>query len=474
MDIVDNARWAAISQLSRVGMQLAGMMLLSRLLAPGDFGVMAMALAVINLAYLLRDLGTSAAIVQRRELDDRTIGAVFGLNLIVGAGLALVICAASAGIGYFFRSNDLPSLLMLLSLVFPVSASSAVFQSLLERESKFRLLARIEITSGLCGLLTSAALAWHGAGVVCLAAQTLVTVSMSAIQLWRARTWTPSGFGLDGIRSIVHYSGNLTLFNLINYFARNADSLIIGRMLGSAALGVYSQAYKVMLFPVQNLTFIATRALFPVMSRLQDQRPQARDVYLRTVTLIVGLTGPLMGGVWIVRAECVELVFGHQWGAVVPILAWLAPVGFIQSIVSTTGTVFMAFGQTKRLMHLGIIATVLQVGAFVIGAGHDVVVVAGLYCVANLINFAIAMHATMRQFDARLGTLMGGIGPAIGATAFALAAAYLMHAYLSSAAVRGPLVLAGTILTEAAVYAAIRFDWIISVLVAAGRRRAQG
>jgi len=474
MDIVNNARWAAISQLSRVGMQFAGMMLLSRLLAPGDFGVMAMALVAINLAYLLRDMGTAAAIVQRRELDDRTIGAVYGLNLIVGTGLAVIVFAASAGIGHFFRSNGLPAVLALLSLVFPIGASSAVFQSLHERASNFRLLARIEITSGLCGLLTAVALAWHGAGVICLAAQSLVTVSVSAVQLWRARTWTPSGFELDGIRSIVHYSGNLTLFNLINYFARNADSLIIGRMLGPIALGVYSQAYRVMLFPVQNLTFIATRALFPVISGLQDHREQARDVYVKTVMLIVGLTGPLMGGVWVVRSEFVNVVFGSNWTAVVPILAWLAPVGFIQSIVSTTGTVFMAFGRTKRLMHLGIVATVLQVGAFVIGASHDVVRVAELYCFANLINFAIAMHATMRQFDSGLSVLLSRIGPALGCTAIALAAAGLVRAYLVSVGVRGPIVLTVTILAEAVVYAALRFDWIVTTLSVAGYRRAAG
>lgn len=474
MDIVDSARWAAISQLSRVGMQFAGMMLLSRLLAPGDFGVMAMALAAINLAHLLRDMGTAAAIVQRRELDDRTIGAVYGLNLIVGVGLAAIVCTAAAGIGHFFRSDGLPAVLALLSLVFPISASSAVFQSLHERESNFRLLARIEITSGLGGLLTAVALAWHGAGVICLAAQSLVTVSLSAAQLWRARTWTPSGFELGGIRSLVHYSGNLTLFNLINYFARNADSLIIGRMLGPIALGVYSQAYRVMLFPVQNLTFIATRALFPVISGLQDHRPQARDVYVKTVMLIVGLTGPLMGGIWITRAEFVDVVFGGKWTAVVPILAWLAPVGFIQSIVSTTGTVFMAFGRTKQLMQLGIVATVLQVGAFVIGAGHDVVRVAELYCLANLINFAIAMHATMRQFDSRLTMLLGRIGPALGSTAIALAAACLVRAYLVSIGVRGPIVLTGTLLAEAVLYAALRFDWIVATLSAAGNRRTAG
>ncbi|MDI7065034.1 polysaccharide biosynthesis C-terminal domain-containing protein, partial [Klebsiella pneumoniae] len=104
-----------------------------------------------------------------------------------------------------------------------------------------------------------------------------------------------------------------------------------------------------------------------------------------------------------------HIVFGAKWSAVVPVLAWLAPVGFIQSVVSTTGTVFMATGNTKSLMKLGLIATVLPVGGFIIGAFWDVNHVAAMYALANLINFFVAMTATMKHLGSGISYLLARI-----------------------------------------------------------------
>jgi O-antigen/teichoic acid export membrane protein len=465
VSLINNAKWTAVSQFSRVGMQLIGMIVLSRLLAPGDFGAMAMALVVINLANLLRDMGTSAALIQRRELDDDTIGAVFTLNLVIGGVLAATTCATSGVLGSFFNSRDLQSMLNVLAFVFPITSSASVFQSLLERQSKFRLLARIEIVSSLSGLGTAVVLAHKGAGIMCLPAQTLVAAITSAVQLWCVRPWSNfHRLNVTGIKAIISFSGNLTLFNLINYFARNADSLIIGRILGPASLGVYSQAYKIMLFPVQNLTSIATRALFPVISRFQDNPKQAADVYVRLVFLIIGVTGPLMGGVWILREEFIHLVLGNKWMNVVPILAWLAPVGFIQSIVSTTGTVFMAFGRTRTLMRLGIVATILQVSAFLLGANFGLVRVAEFYCIANVINFFVAMHFTMRQFASGLRELLVGIQGPISATVVTLLVTHGLHQYMRSVFSDNRILLFATVVVELLIYATLRYRWVLATL----------
>ncbi|WP_421016166.1 oligosaccharide flippase family protein, partial [Klebsiella michiganensis] len=174
------------------------------------------------------------------------------------------------------------------------------------------------------------------------------------------------------IKGLLGFSGNLTLFNFINYFSRNMDSMIIGRYMSSSILGAYSLAYRLMLFPIQNLTFVVNRALFPVISRYQDDNKKLKESYLNTLFYILMIVIPLMTGLAILNEAFVNLVFGHNWSLTASILVWLAPTGIIQAMLSTTGTVFMAKARTDVLMRLGIIGAVLQISAFILGSQYNI------------------------------------------------------------------------------------------------------
>src|SRR5699024_483089 len=144
---------------------------------------------------------------------------------------------------------------------------------------------------------------------------------------------------------LLAFSGNLTLFNMINFFSRNTDSIIIGRFLGTTILGSYSLAYRIMLFPLQNLTFILSRSFFHVMSRLQNNNEEIAIIYFKTVKFIFFIVSPLMCGLTLLREPFIELVFGSKWSLTADILMWLAPTAIIQSIVSSTGSVIMSKGK---------------------------------------------------------------------------------------------------------------------------------
>lgn len=472
MTFINNAKWAAVSQFSRVGLQLLGMLFLARLLGPAEYGVMAIATVVVNLANLLRDLGTSAAVIQRSELDEDAKATVFWLNLGVGFVLATIVAGTAELIGRIFSSPQLPHVLWLLAFSFPLTACSAVHQALLERNSRFRLAARIEVLSSATGLSVAILLAHFHFGVFCLPAQILSAAALSSTQLWISSRWYPKGkFNRRSLNYVFSYSGNLAAFNLINYLARNADSIIIGKLLGSIQLGVYSQAYRIMLFPLQNMTFVATRALFPILSRHQSEPLVLRDLYLRTVLMVMAITGPLMGGIWVLRAEFVHIVFGEKWNAVIPILAWLAPVGFLQSMVSTTGTVFMATGKTKVLMNLGILATTLQVGAFFIGATRDANYVAAMYFIANLINFFIAMHWTMKHIDSSLTFLLSKIIKPIMSSVVMIILMIIAKNRLAEIGIEGFYLATIVAAIGFVAYSAAGFGWIRGMIYAFPERR---
>ncbi|MEO8631654.1 MAG: lipopolysaccharide biosynthesis protein, partial [Betaproteobacteria bacterium] len=404
-------------------------LVLARLLAPAEYGLMTMATVVITFASIFREMGTTAALIQKRELSERTTAAVFWFNVLTGISVAAIIAAVTPLIARGFRTEALTTVIWALVPVFPIASLASAHQALLERESRFKVLARIEVSSAVVSLIVAIVLALNGAGVYSLVAQTLTTAVLSTTQLWLASRWRPRvRVAWSELGAVLGFSSNLVGFNLVNFFARNADSMIIGRYIGSAALGTYSLAYKLMLFPTQNLTFVVGRSMFPIMSRQQDDRARNAALYRRSVGAIAMITAPMMSGAFMLSEPLVNIVFGAQWAGAGGVLAWLAPVGFLQSIGSTTGTVFMAHGKTATLMRLGIFCAVLQVAAFIAGVPYGVEGVAACYFLAHLVIVPLCLLFALRELDGELRLLLQRlVGPLVSSAIMCLAL-WVLHA----------------------------------------------
>jgi PST family polysaccharide transporter len=172
--------------------------------------------------------------------------------------------------------------------------------------------------------------------------------------------------------------------------------------MASSVLGAYSLAYRIMLFPIASLTFVATRALFPILSKNQDDHETLKKTYLNCVFSILFIVVPLMSGLAFLSKPFVILVFGKEWLLTSSILLWLAPTAIIQSVLSTSGTVFMAKGRTDILMKLGILGMLLYMSAFIIGVQYNIITFAKFYFLANIINFFPAMYLLMKIINGNL------------------------------------------------------------------------
>lgn len=472
-----NARWVMLSQAVRLGLQLAGVMVLARLLGHAEYGLMAMIMVVVNLANLLRDMGTTAAVVQKAELTGEVTNSVFWFNVLVGLVLTLGLVALSGPIAAAFRTPAVQPLLQLLAPVFLLTSLGAVHRALLERVSDFRNLVRIEIANGVFSLAVTIAAAWAGYGAYSWVIGMLASSVLTNLQLWLASRWLPQAPRLGGMREIARFSGNLTGFNFINYFSRNADGFIVGRYLGPDPLGIYSAAYKIMLFPVQNLAWAANRALYPVMSRRQDNLREVASLYLRSIAVIAAVSAPLMTGVFVLREPFVVVMMGEKWLAVAEVLKWLAPVGFVQSIASTGGPVFMVRDRTHLLLRLGALGAVLQVGAFALGVRWGVEGVAACYLAANLLYAAPTLALVLRLLEARAAELVDALRAPL-LCAGAMAAFLVPLRSLPAVAEAGPLAeLIFCTVAGAIVYGALFFLFApdqgrIVLSLVPGRRKA--
>jgi len=400
-------KWASVSRFGRLGMQFITTVVLARLLSPSDFGLMGMTLVVIGFVDIFKDLGTAAAVIHRKDLSEELCSSVYWVNVAFGLCAMAAIYLLSPFVAQFYNEPRVSAILKTLSLTFFISGLATVHLALLERKLAFNTIAKIEISASAAGSLLGIGSALSGAGVWSLVFQSLTVVLVTTLLLIAVSKWKPGLiFRWSEVRSIGNYSLNLTGFNIFNYFARNADYLLIGKFLGAQSLGYYTLAYNIMLFPLQNISHIIGRVIFPYYSSIQHDNAGFRDAFLKVAGAISLVTFPMMFGIVTVAEPFIQTLFGPQWAPVVLLLKILALVGLIQSIGTTVGAIYQAKGRTDWLFRWGIASGTFMVLALAIGLQWNIVGVAVACAAASSIlaypNFAIPF----RLIDLRTAELV--------------------------------------------------------------------
>jgi O-antigen/teichoic acid export membrane protein len=382
------SKWVAVSQASRVAAQLLGMVILARLLSPSDFGVVAMAMLVTGFAAIFRNFGTVQAVIQRRELPSALLDSVFWLNVGIGLAIAILLALLAPVIAIAMREPQLTGVLWLLALAFPIVSLGLVQQALLERASRFRSVAAIECCAAFAGLAAGVLAALAGWGVYSLVSQAIVAWTVVTAGLWVASTWRPAWrCSLALIRELAGFSGNLVGFNIVHFFGRNIDTMLIGRYLGATDLGYYNLAYRLMMWPLQNISWVAARALFPALSRLQDDKRRLRQGYVRAASAVFLITAPLSLGLFVLREPFVLALMGERWLKVADVLFWLAPVSMLQSVGTTVGWLYLSTGRTDILFKFAVLFVAAATCGIVVGLQWGLEGVAAAYCATALVLF---------------------------------------------------------------------------------------
>ncbi len=415
--------WSASSKILIQILQFGTTVVLARLLTPGDYGLVAIVLTFVGFAQLFTDLGLGAAVIHRPRLDQPTLSTAFWLNAGSGFALTALFCGLAYPISLLYGQPKLTWLVITGSLSFSL-AMYAVHLALLERSMSFRTIASIEFSGAVCFTVVAVVTAVGGLGPYSLIVGSLTQAALKTVLMWNSVRWWPSWtFTRAALRELWQYSGHLFGFNVINYWSRNSDNLLIGKFLGAAVLGSYARAYNLMMLPVQQVTGVVGRVLFPAFTKLRDDENRLREAYLRSVRVMASISAPLSLTLAASAGPFVSVVYGSRWDAVAPVLALLALSGPAQVISGTFGAVYQALGMTKVMFRRGIWATLITVAAIAIGLHWGVKGVA----LALLIKFWILMPLNGRPMWTRLGAsgvrVIGQLWPVAFSCAFMYGAA---------------------------------------------------
>lgn len=376
---------AITSQGMKFLVTIAATSVMARLLTPADYGLIGMVAFVTGFVSMYKDLGLSAATIQRSEINSDQISTLFWINVLLSVGITIVTAAIAPLVSWFYAEPRLTWITVVTSFGFLISGLAVQHEALLRRQMRYFALAAISLTSVIAGYVAGILMAWRGFSYWALVASQLAVALTSTVLIVAVCRWTP---GLPkrntGVRSMIRFGGNLTGFTTINYFSRNLDNLLIGRFWGAQQLGLYTRAYQLMGLPIDQINEPLTSVAVPSLSRLTDSPESYRRAYLRMLEKVALLTMPFVVLMIVTADWIVQIVLGSQWTGAVRIFILLGVTGLFQPIANTTGWLLISQGRTNHLLQWGFISGPIIMGAILVGLPWGATGVAASYAIARV------------------------------------------------------------------------------------------
>ena len=404
--VFSSARWLALGQLITQVVRFGVTIVLAHLIAPAEFGLVTMAGTFTALAWLFATLGTGPVLVQRRELSETLLRSLAFLGIAVGFALSLLLAALAPQIARFYGEPQVAWIVLATGSSFAISSFGLVPDGLLQRDLRFSRLVIIETVQLLSSSLLTIVLALAGWGVWALVTGNLFSVALRSAALLASSPWRLRlGFDAPTLREVSGFSGSVLAFNVLQYGTRYTDRLLIGRTLGATNLGYYEYAYRFYMYPLEVITAVIMRLMFPTFARMQEDLDKLGRAFLRTCGAIALMAFPLMAGLAAVADPFVRVILGEQWAPIIPLIQILAPLAMLHALGAMPGQLFLASGRAALRFWWSVIYTTIIVTAVAVGIRWGIKGVAAAYAIVMGPIIVVAFWLALRMVKLNLGAL---------------------------------------------------------------------
>ncbi|MEN9918736.1 MAG: hypothetical protein RL662_1172 [Bacteroidota bacterium] len=382
--------YTAASQYFGIFISLLVSGILARLISPEEFGVVAIATVLITFFGIFSELGIAPAIVQTKNLSEEDLDKIFSFTIWMGLVISLLFLGSSFLISHYYDNWALLSICQLLSINLFFAAINIVPNGLMFKNKEFKFVAIRSVLVQLVGGTIAVCAACMGAGIYALVINPIFSSLFIFMFSYKRFPLHPQfTLGLDAMKKIASFSLYQFFFNVINYFSRNLDKLLIGKFMSMSLLGYYDKSYRLMMLPLQNITAVLTPVMHPILSDFQDDLPRLERSYLKIIRLLAFVGFPLSAFLWFSGYEIMLLIFGDRWEFSVPAFRILALSVGVQIILSSSGSIFQAANSTKTMFVSGLLSAVLNVISILVGifVFNSLEAVAWCICISFFINF---------------------------------------------------------------------------------------
>ncbi len=360
---ISGVKWTSLASASMAVIAVLKIAVLARFLDKSDFGLMAIVLFVLGFTNLFMDMGLSTAIIHKQNITKREYASLYWLNIFFGLLLFGLLLVLAPLIAHFYHHDILKKLIPIMGLSVIIVSTGKQFRTIKQKELDFKTIALIDIFSGLVSLVFAVLLAVNDFGVYALIFAALMQYGLQSI------AFLIIGLRHYGIR--FHFSWNETKpflkigvyqvgSQIVNYFNRDLDVMLIGKFFGTELLGGYSLAKQLVFRPAQIINPVLTNVAAPVLSKFQNNMDQLRNNYLKLVNLIFSINLMVYGLIILFAPLIVKVFYGSQYNHIVVLVQILSVYMLVRAIGNPIGSLITATGQTYREFYWNIFTLLIM------------------------------------------------------------------------------------------------------------------
>ena len=388
----------AIAKYSTVILQLGFTGILSRILTPKEYGIVAVITVFVAFFQLFADSGFGVGVIQNKSLDENDNSNIFSFTIYLGIILMAVFMGVSYPISIVYSNSIYIYLGFILSFSLMFSTWNMIPNSILLKNKRFIPIGVRTFVTALVSNIVSLVIALNGGGVYALAFQSVAwSFSLFLWNIFSVKTKFCFLPKWASVKKIWSYSIFQFGAQTLNYFNRNLDNLLIGKFLSDEELGYYNKAYTLVGYPVAYLPGVITPVLHPILSEHQDDYDYIYDLYVKLIRFLslLGCFGAAF--CFYASREIILTAFGNQWAASIVPFALLSLSLWGQILTNTIGAIYQSLGKTKTLFFSLLITSVVIVSSIIVGLfTKDINYIAGFVSLAYVVNFFITYFILLR------------------------------------------------------------------------------
>jgi len=346
------------SKAAKAGAWLAGMrmvqrllsvlrlIVLARLLSPDDFGLFGVAMLAISFVETFSQTGTEVALIRHKNPSESFINTAWAIQVCRGIVLALLLVLFSTPIAHFFRTSEASGLLRLLAVSIFIRGFTSLGVVFLRRDLQYNKLFVYSMSNTIVELVVTiiCAILLRNAWAL-VWGRVIGQLVACAVSYGIAPYWPTLKFERSSLKELYGFGRWIFGSSFLIYLLREGDDIVLGRIAGAAALGLYQMSYRISNLPATQITHVVSRITLPSFSALQDQTDRLRSLFLETLQMVCLVSVPLAVGIICIAPSFTVSVLGEAWVAATPAIQWLALFGLIRSIGANAGPLFLAVGR---------------------------------------------------------------------------------------------------------------------------------
>lgn len=391
---INGGKWVTISTVISTCFQFLQVAILARLLDPSAFGIVSVSALIINFFNIIGNLGFSNSIIYKQENDRKVLSSLYILNISLGILMFLAIYFCTPFIISYYKEPKLGQIIKLASFYFIIAYFGQIYFFLLQKNLKFRSTAIIDITGSVAGTSITVLLAYQGFEELSLIFGQLTMITVRTIlQVFYGRIYFSPLFQFDFV--IIKEHLRFGLFNVgegfISFIQGNSDNIAIGGILGVKALGYYTIASQLTIFPVSKLNPIILQVAYPILAKMKEDPSSLKRSYLKILDLISYLNFPLLVGLYITADSIVPLLYGPGWEETIHLIKVFVFVSVFTCLAHPLFTLVYSKGRPDLLLYLNLATLLVKLPMlYLFGKHWGITGIAYAYLAAQFINMALS------------------------------------------------------------------------------------